>query len=285
MAPAPAQLYTYSFLLALLATLLVAASLRLLAILPSTRTHPPQQRPRTAPARLLVVLGSGGHTHEMLALLRELDALKYARRTWVVSSGDNFSASRAVAYERGLEERFKKEQEGRGKEEARARGRARAPSLTSVAEKRAFDAHAHAHADLNGNKGACVGPEAYTLATIPRARRIHQPLYTVPLSALRTLLAALAPLLAPTPPALILTNGPATGVLVVLAAFILRFFDVRGVESKGLCRCVYVESFARVKTLSLSGRLLVRVVDRFVVQWEELEGYGGRAEYAGILVS
>ena len=45
-----------------------------------------------------------------------------------------------------------------------------------------------------------------------------------------------------------------------------------------------VRSFARVKTLSLSGKLLLRVVDRFLVQWEELEGAGGRAEYWGILV-
>ena len=285
MAPAPAQLYTTSFLLALLTTLLVACTLRLLAILPATRTRPPQQRPRTAPARLLVVLGSGGHTHEMLSLLRNLDALRYARRTWVVSSGDSFSASRAAALERGLEERMREERrKGGGEGRRQGRARARAPSLTSAAERGAFDADARA--DLDGDAAAaCVGPEAYTLATIPRARNIHQPLYTVPLSALRTLLAAFAPLLSPAPPALILTNGPATGVLVVLAAFILRFFDVRGVESKGLCRCVYVESFARVKTLSLSGRLLVRVVDRFLVQWEELEGQGGRAEFVGVLVS
>ena len=279
MPPAPTHLYTTSFLLALLATLLVAGTLRLLAILPATRTRPPQQRPRTAPARLLVVLGSGGHTHEMLALLRGLDARKYARRTWVVGSGDGFSAGRAVGFERALEEKWRKKGEGEGGRQ----GRARAPSLTSVAEQRALDADARA--DSHGDKGACVGPGAYTLATVPRARNIHQPLCTVPLSALRCLYAAFAPLLAPSPPALILTNGPATGVLVVLAAFVLRFFDIRGVESKGLCRCVYVESFARVKTLSLSGRLLVRVVDRFLVQWEELEGEGGRAEFVGVLVA
>ena len=280
MAPAPTHLYTTSFLLALLATLLVAGTLRLLAILPATRTRPPQQRPRAAPARLLVVLGSGGHTHEMLALLRDLAAREYAHRTWGVGSGDGFSAGRAVGFERGLEEKWRSGKMGEG--EGR-QGRARAPSLTSVAEQRAFDADARA--DLDGSKGACVGPGAYTLATVPRARNIHQPLCTVPLSALRCLYAAFAPLLAPSPPALILTNGPATGVLVVLAAFVLRFFDIRGVESKGLCRCVYVESFARVKTLSLSGRLLVRVVDRFLVQWEELEGEGGRAEFVGVLVA
>jgi beta-1,4-N-acetylglucosaminyltransferase len=284
MAPAVLSLYTVSFALALLATLLVALSLRLLAILPSRRTHAPHQRPRTAAARLVVVLGSGGHTHEMLALLRSLDARKYARRTWVVSSGDGFSARRAEGFERALEERWRRaggEHGEQQRERERERGRKRAPSLTSAAEQRALDAAARDTA-----AAACVGPASYSLTTIPRARRVHQPLLTTPLSALRCLAATFTPLLSPSPPALILTNGPGTGVLVVLAAFLLRFFDVRGVESHGLCRCVYVESFARVRSLSLSGRLLLRlgVVDRFVVQWEALEGYGGRAEYAGVLV-
>jgi len=40
-----------------------------------------------------------------------------------------------------------------------------------------------------------------------------------------------------------------------------------------------------VKSLSLSGRLLVRVVDHFYVQWPQLKGAGGgRAKYAGFLV-
>lgn len=256
MAPALSTLYTLSFSLALLLTLLVAASLRLLAIL---RPTPPRHRLGFRPprARILVVLGSGGHTHEMLALLRDLDTRKYAHRTYVVSRGDAFSAGRAVGFERGLEERWA----GRRKSERRGEGE------------------------------GCVGPEFYSIATIPRARRVHQSLYSTPFSALRSLVAAFKPLLsvpASSPssplPTLIITNGPATAVLVVLASLILRFFNVRGAESSGLCRTVYVESFARVKTLSLSGRLLVRVVDRFLVQWEELEGYAGRAEFGGILV-
>ena len=32
-------------------------------------------------------------------------------------------------------------------------------------------------------------------------------------------------------------------------------------------RMVYIESFARVRSLSLSARILRHVVDRFVVQW------------------
>lgn len=282
MAPPPTSLYTLSFALALLVTLFVGASLRLLAILPNARPQQSHLRTRATTARILVVLGSGGHTHEMFALLRDLDTRKYTHRTYVVSSGDAFSASRAAAFEKALEDRAVAAQLSSGREPGAAvpqialNGKTRARADTTTARERPF----------------CVGPEHYRIAMVPRARRIHQPLYTTPFSALQTLLAAFAPLLSRPRsaargadlPDLIVANGPATAVILVLAALVLRFFDVRGAQSRGLCRTVYVESFARVKTVSLSGRLLVRVVDRFLVQWEELEGYGGRAEYGGILV-
>ncbi|KAF1940887.1 oligosaccharide biosynthesis protein Alg14 like protein [Clathrospora elynae] len=159
------------------------------------------------------------------------------------------------------------------------------------------------HAETNPpQRPACTGPDHYNIAIVPRARKIHQPLLTTPISCLWTLYSSFKPLLsapsllpnqAPsTPyeaaaadlPDLIITNGPATAVIIILASLVLRFFNIRGVNSRGKCKTVYVESFARVKTLSLSGKLLLRVVDRFLVQWEELEGAGGRAEYWGVLV-
>jgi len=36
-------------------------------------------------------------------------------------------------------------------------------------------------------------------------------------------------------------------------------------------RVIYVESWARVKSLSLSGKILRHVVDKFVVQWDEVD--------------
>ena len=252
MAPQILNLYTTTFLLALFLTLFVAGSLRLLAILPNTRFSPPVARRRAGtPTRVLIVLGSGGHTHEMLHLLKDMDTSKYTHRTWVVSSGDAFSSGRAVIYEAGLEEKAKK----LGKE--------------------------------NGNSSACnVGPEHYDIATVPRARRVHQPLYTAPFSSLQCLFACFGTLLGSKQdlPDLIITNGPATACILVFAALVLKFFDIRGAQSRGKCRTIYAESFARVKTLSLTGKLLVKVVDRFLVQWEGLEGQGGRAEYWGILV-
>jgi beta-1,4-N-acetylglucosaminyltransferase len=84
-----------------------------------------------------------------------------------------------------------------------------------------------------------------------------------------------------TSPDLIVTNGPATGVIVVLASLMIRFF---GWQRTGEMRTVYVESWARVRSLSLSGKILLwcGFTDRFLVQWEALKGK--RAEWRGFLV-
>ncbi|KAF2692103.1 glycosyltransferase family 1 protein [Lentithecium fluviatile CBS 122367] len=318
-----------SFTLALLTTLLVVTSLRLLAILPRHPFRPPPPRKRPLASRILIVLGSGGHTHEMFRLLRELDTRKWTHRTYVVSSGDAFSAQWVRRFEGELEGRVRDAERRRGKgdgedeDEDGGRGDVAAVGKNGHVNvngnakiggngggEKPKEAEAEAEVGKGRGRGGqerpyCIGPEHYDIANIPRARHIHQSLLTTPLTCLRTLFSAFHPLLSapsplPTPPhlphtpyeraatdlpALILTNGPATAVLVVLAALTLRFFDYRGAERRGLCRTIYVESFARVKTLSLSGRCLVWVVDRFLVQWEELWGVGrGRGEFCGVLV-
>jgi beta-1,4-N-acetylglucosaminyltransferase len=85
-----------------------------------------------------------------------------------------------------------------------------------------------------------------------------------------------------TSPDLILTNGPATGVIVVIASLVVRYF---GLQRGGQMRTVFVESWARVKTLSISGNILLylALTDRFFVQWEALKG--GRKEWRGFLVN
>jgi beta-1,4-N-acetylglucosaminyltransferase len=236
----------------------------------------------------------------MFYLLRDLDTRKYTHRTYVVSSGDAFSAQRAAEFERGLEDREKERlrKQGMAKQvpDQDVTGRRLALEITDA------DGITHMVGNNQGERPACIGPDHYNIAVVPRARKIHQPLLTTPLTSLYTLMASFAPLLrappllagqAPTTPYegaaanlpdLIITNGPATAVILILASLVLRFFNIKGANSRGKCRTIYVESFARVKTLSLSGKLLLKVVDRFLVQWEELEGSGGRAEYWGILV-
>ncbi|EOD50108.1 putative glycosyltransferase family protein [Neofusicoccum parvum UCRNP2] len=168
---------------------------------PEAASDPDDDAAPAPPTHLVVVLGSGGHTAEMLAMLRGVDRATFlaswTRRTYVVSAGDALSAERARDFEASL---------------------AASSATTS----------------------------SYAVRTVPRARRVHQPLLSTPLSALRCLAAVFALLCdGPAPPDLVLTNGPGTGVVVVLAALLWRFVDVGDVAGTSRVRTVYVESWAR----------------------------------------
>lgn len=175
-----------------------------------------------------------------------LDPAVYTHRTYVVSSGDKFSAQKAENFE--------------------------AKFLKSS----------------NGSRHS-----NYTIVTIPRARRVHQSYWTAPFSTLHCLLNCFLVLLGQHPdqqrlppeypsvhPDLILTNGPAVAVCMILAAKIIRFFIfvsrwITGHSSKpavARLRTIFVESWARVRTLSTSGVLLLPLADQFLVQWPDLAG-------------
>jgi UDP-N-acetylglucosamine:LPS N-acetylglucosamine transferase len=49
-------------------------------------------------------------------------------------------------------------------------------------------------------------------------------------------------------------------------------------------RLVYVESVTRIETISLTGRLVYRLADRFFVQWPEAARRLPRAEFAGAVL-
>jgi UDP-N-acetylglucosamine:LPS N-acetylglucosamine transferase len=46
-------------------------------------------------------------------------------------------------------------------------------------------------------------------------------------------------------------------------------------------KVIYIESFARVDTASLTGKLMYRIADLFIVQWEELLEIFPKAIYGG----
>lgn len=71
------------------------------------------------------------------------------------------------------------------------------------------------------------------------------------------------PLFSPAPPHT-KTPKPGTCLPICLAGFALRFLGLKRV------RVVFVESLCRVHSLSLTGRLLYYLADRFVVQWPGL---------------
>lgn len=60
-----------------------------------------------------------------------------------------------------------------------------------------------------------------------------------------------------------------------VAAYALRFLGLGPARS----RTVFCESFCRVRSLSLSGRIMYLLADRFVVHWPELLLKYPRAEY------
>ncbi|CAM9665202.1 unnamed protein product [Ascophyllum nodosum] len=171
------------------------------------------------PVKTLVVLGSGGHTSEMLKLTSHLSPETYAPLYYVVASTDHTSAQR-IPPEGILSGRCK-------------------------------------------------------VRKIPRSREVGQSYLT---SVYTTLVAGLhaALMVVKIRPDLVLVNGPGTCIPICVAAFALRVFGL-GPRS----RTIFCESFCRVKSLSLSGRIMYLLADRFVVHWPELLRKYPRAEYLG----
>ena len=150
-----------------------------------------------------------------------------------------------------------------------------------------------------GGHGARKGETGYEIVIVPRAREIHQGLLTTPWSCLRCLLTCTRLLLrlqkVPGVPDLVLTNGPATALIVLLAVQVVRIWneiihlfpwhkggrgmkegDRRGVEKRGGLKTMYIESWARVRTPSLTLKLVywLRLGDRVIVQHRGLAERG-----------
>ena len=190
----------------------------------------------------MVLLGSGGHTAEMILLLAALVPLPSStigcgpesrlpfRRTYVVTSGDTLSATKAAAFERSL-----------------------------AGSRSASSADCEIH-------------------TVPRARRVGQSWLSTPWDCLRCLGGCVHVFVRGGVPDVVLCNGPGSAVLFVAVVLAGRFLGLAAT------RTVFVESFARTRSLSLSGRILYPLVNRFFVQWPAVRDKYPRAEYRGILV-
>lgn len=166
-----------------------------------------RQMKKKTPIRTMVVLGSGGHTTELLALCKRLDRDRY-ELVYVKASTDTTSASRVQQQ----------------------------------------------NSDCN---------TTVTIYDIPRSREVGQSYASSVGSTLYATVYAFRLVFAVRPD-LVLCNGPGTCLPIAVAAFIGRIFCVMG------GRIIFCESFCRVQTLSLTGKLLYAWVDIFIVHWPDL---------------
>ncbi|KAF7551991.1 hypothetical protein G7Z17_g4633 [Cylindrodendrum hubeiense] len=182
----------------------------------------------------LFVLGSGGHTKEMLMMMDDgFCKFENFHRRYLISSGDRMSENHSHDYEAELVELC------------------------------------HANGQESGTYDRCI---------VTRARNVHQPLWSTPITALMSILDIFPVLLTPPAnevgatlryPTHIFSNGPATGFFVGLAVYLLKIFYI---VPEGTMKFVYIESWARISTLSLTGKLFhyTGLADIFLVQHEEV---------------
>lgn len=179
----------------------------------TTTTTTTNKNNNSKPYRTLVVLGSGGHTSEMIQLIRHLSSERYHPLLFVKAATDTTSTGRLQA----------------------------ANLLSSSSSSPATVVH-----------------------EIPRAREVGQSYVSSVMSTLHAFFYALQ-LVARTRPDVLLCNGPGTCLPLCVAAFAWRVVGWTGT------RIIFVESYCRVQTMSLTGRLLYAWVDLVAVHWPTLQ--------------
>jgi len=121
----------------------------------------------------------------------------------------------------------------------------------------------------------------YRVLKMKRIREVGEPVYTALLRAPFIFISALQ-VVSRESADVILCNGPGTCLPVVYASIFLEllFLGARTVR-------IFAESFCRVKTISVTGRLLYPFMDSFILQWpptDEIKRRYPRAKYLGSLL-
>ncbi len=231
--------------------------LRLITVLPAISRNPlllNSDKPKVAgrdenhqkPIKLLILLGSGGHTGEMIRILKQFRRLASFERHYIISTGDSTSIESITKFEALSSQK----------------GTTTGGNDEKIAEFNAKD-------------------RTTDYTKLPRARNIGEGKLLATLHTIYSFAATVVQFCTMNRrkyPDLFLCNGPGTAIPIAYTLFIMKFL--------GLCKTkiVYVESLARVQQLSLTGLLILPISDRVVVQWEPLARKYRRCEYYGILV-
>ena len=120
--------------------------------------------------------------------------------------------------------------------------------------------------NVNNTSGSST-TSAVHVCRIPRSREVKQSYVTSVWTTLVALFACFS-LLWRERPQLLLVNGPGTSLPVVLVAKLLSTLRLTP-----HCDVVFFESVARINSLSLTGKILLklRLCSLFLVQWQELQ--------------
>ncbi|XP_056630569.1 UDP-N-acetylglucosamine transferase subunit ALG14 homolog [Diorhabda sublineata] len=130
---------------------------------------------------------------------------------------------------------------------------------------------------LETSKSTQLREKDYFIKKIPRSRVVQQSYFTSIFTTIFSILYSI-PLVLKIRPDLVLCNGPGTCIPICVIGFLLKSFFITDTK------IVFIESFCRTKTLSLTGKILVYLADNFIVQWPNLRKKLKRADYIGQLM-
>lgn len=117
----------------------------------------------------------------------------------------------------------------------------------------------------------------YSIIKIPRSREVHQSYLTSIITTLYSTLYSV-PVVLFTRPDVVICNGPGSCVPICFICFVLKCLFIKNIQ------IVFIESFCRVKTFSLTGKIMAYMADNFLVHWLELKHKMRRTEYIGKLM-
>ncbi|KAI1807769.1 glycosyltransferase family 1 protein [Daldinia bambusicola] len=210
----------------------------------------PRKEPNETPFYAVLVCGSGGHTAELVKMVER--SIKSegpnSHRRWAIGYGDEVSYNKVMNFERHLHARFNAYNLHAGTFDIRffRRGRAVHQSWWTTIF----------------SVGQCAS-DAYDILNDrpPNNRGIPKGTY----------------------PGVVVTDGPGTGFVFMLIAYLMKFFGFAPVDS---LKCVFVESWARVNSLSFSGKLVeyFQLSDLFIVQHTPLHQRYPRQTYISNIV-
>lgn len=160
-------------------------------------------------AKTLIVLGSGGHTTEILRIVQKLNKEKYTPRIYVQAKTDVISSQKVEEIEKVKND--------------------------------------------------------YKIIKISRSREVGQSYLTSVLTTIWTILQSF-PIIWKEKPDLLLCNGPGTCIPLCLVTFFFKTIFILNTK------IVFVESFCRVKSFSLTGKILYYLANHTIVLWPYLNG-------------